>query len=89
MKNMTQDERLLYLIESLRAESEQYGGISIPDGTEDRRRLLRALMNVRPPMPVDERTLKIQDEYLKERAREKADGDAEKKARCGIRAAHG
>ena len=71
MKNMTQDERLLYLIESLRAESEQYGGISIPDGTEDRRRLLRALMNVRPPMPVDERTLKIQDEYLKERAREK------------------
>jgi hypothetical protein len=71
MKNMTQDERLLYLIESLRAESEQYGGISIPDGTADRRRLLRALMNVRPPMPVDERTLKIQDEYLKERAREK------------------
>ena len=36
----------------------------IPDDLISQRKLLRALMNVRPPMPLDEEFLKLQDEIL-------------------------
>jgi len=36
----------------------------IPDTLAEQRKLLRALMNVRPPMPLDENFLKLQDEIL-------------------------
>ncbi len=36
----------------------------IPDNLNSQRKLLRALMNVRPPMPLDENFLKLQDEIL-------------------------
>ena len=36
----------------------------IPDDEISQRKLLRALMNVRPPMPLDENFLKLQDELL-------------------------
>ncbi len=36
----------------------------IPDDLTSQRKLLRALMNVRPPMPLDEKFLKLQDEIL-------------------------
>ena len=36
----------------------------IPDDLISQRKLLRALMNVRPPMPLDENFLKLQDEIL-------------------------
>ena len=38
----------------------------IPDDLISQRKLLRALMNVRPPMPLDENFLKLQDEILTE-----------------------
>lgn len=61
---MTQDERLDKLICYLLREKAEYKTIPIPDSAADKRRLLRALMNVRPPVPVSEDFLKVQDEYL-------------------------
>ncbi len=61
---MEQNERLEYLIEALLQESPQYKRVQLP-GT-DRFDLFRALMNVRPPLPVTEDFLRVQDDYLKE-----------------------
>lgn len=49
-----------------RGEKEQ-----MPAGLYGRQRLLRALMNVRPPMPIGPRTLKAQDEELQAQLSEK------------------
>ena len=57
---MTQDERLDFLLRTLLAEREEYAAIRLPDGLADRRRLLRSLMNVRPPMPASEDFLRVQ-----------------------------
>lgn len=61
---MTQDERLDKLICYLLREKAEYKTIPIPDSAADKRRLLRSLMNVRPPALVSEDFLKVQDEYL-------------------------
>ena len=61
---MTQEERRRYLIRELLAENPQYQGSSIPAGPREQKNLLRALMNVRPPKPVGEAFLKVQDAYL-------------------------
>ena len=43
----------------------------VPDSLQERRDLFRALMNVRPPMPVSEEFLLIQDEQLQAQLAEK------------------
>ena len=43
----------------------------IPDDLMSQRKLLRSLMNVRPPMPLDENFLKLQDEILSAEVEEK------------------
>lgn len=68
---MTQPERLDYLIKYLLAERREYADVSIPDGVPERRRLLRALMNVRAPGPVGADFLAVQDEYLQTRLAER------------------
>ena len=68
---MTQPERLDYLIKHLLAERREYADVSIPDGVPERRRLLRALMNVRAPGPVGADFLAVQDEYLQTRLTER------------------
>ena len=68
---MTQVERLDYLIAQLKAESHDYDTLESPDTIEEKRHILRSMMNVRPPQALSEEALKIQDEYLKERHREK------------------
>lgn len=68
---MTQQERLLYLIESLKNESTEWNGLKIPQNETDQKRLLRSLMNMRPPKAVPEKFLKIQDEYLQEEQKQK------------------
>ena len=67
----TQDERLDQLISDFKAESAEYRNLPVPDDREGKRRILRSLMNVRIPRKTAERTLKIQDEYLTERAAER------------------
>lgn len=65
----TQDDRRRYLIGRLAEErGERY---ELPDDVAGQRALLRALMNVRPPEPAAPELLRVQDAYLRERAREK------------------
>ena len=61
---MTHEEKRRYLIRELLAEDTQYQGIVIPEDAQGQKDLLRALMNVRPPMPIGEDFLTVQDEYL-------------------------
>ncbi len=68
---MKQDERLVFLIRQLIAEQPRYKDISVPDNIHDRKKLLRALMNVRRSEYIDDAFLKVQDEYLKEEIEEK------------------
>ena len=68
---MTQEERRIYLIRALQKEMPEYAGYQIPEDEQGQRDLLRALFNVRLPGPASEEFLKIQDEYLQERAEEK------------------
>lgn len=68
---MTQDERREYLIQYLLKEEKRFRGHKIPTDREGQETLLRSLMNVRMPAPVSEEFLKIQDEYLTERNKER------------------
>ena len=61
---MTQAERLDYLLSCLLRERADRDSIPLPDTIPARQRLLRALMNVRPPVPADPAFLQVQDEYL-------------------------
>lgn len=64
---MTQDERRKYLIQYLLKEEIRFDRQQIPTDKKGQENLLRSLMNVRPPRPVSEKFLEIQDEYLTER----------------------
>ena len=66
---MTQEERLDNLIADLIREKAEYQTIHQPDSAAEKRQLLRALMNVRPPLPVSNEFLQVQDEYLQEEIR--------------------
>ena len=63
---MTQSERRSFLIERLLAERPGDEGAAVPEDRDGQKRLLRALMNVRPPRPAMEGFLPVQDEYLRE-----------------------
>ena len=62
--SMNQTERRTGLIKYLLKERNET--ISIPSDEGSQKRLLRALLNVRPPMPVSAEFLSLQDEYLTE-----------------------
>lgn len=70
-ENMTQGQRLDYLVEEFKADSVQYRNMQTPGDTEGKRRLLRSLMNIRMPKRLGENVLSVQDDYLRERIREK------------------
>lgn len=66
---MTQDERRVWLIRALLDElGYRY---AIPQDVWEQKRLLRGLMNVRPPMEASDEFLAVQDAYLSEATREK------------------
>ncbi|MBQ7669326.1 MAG: protein-ADP-ribose hydrolase [Clostridia bacterium] len=69
-EKMTQTERLDFLVETFKADSEQYQNIQTPTDESGKRRILRSLMNIRMPKKLDDSALAIQDEYLRERIRE-------------------
>lgn len=66
----TQEDRLDYLVESFKADSIEYKDLKVPDNTEEKRRILRSLMNIRMPGSMDETVLAVQNDYLEERIRE-------------------
>ena len=68
---MTQTERLTLLINYLQSENNELKSIDIPAQTTARKRLLRSLMNIRPPKTVSEKFLEVQDAYLQEECTEK------------------
>lgn len=68
---MTQDERLQFLLRYMLAEHKKYENIQMPDSLLEKRRLLRSLLNVRPPAPVSEEFLHVQDAYFGERLAER------------------
>ena len=76
-EQMTQEERLEFLIQYLIQESPEYRDV-IKRGRQNQPLsytpseapgILRSLMNLRPPYPVSEEFLDIQDAYLKEETR--------------------
>lgn len=71
---MTQPERLDYLVRGLAGERAH---VEIPKGDAEKRRLLRALMNVRPPAPISPDWLRVQDLFLQAEARERGIVDAQ------------
>ena len=67
----TQEQRLDFLIRCLLNEREEYRDIEVPADKQEKQRLLRSLMNVRPPVPASDEFLKMQDAYLQERLEER------------------
>lgn len=65
---MTHRERLIFLIQALLAEREEYTGIAIPSDYGEQKQLLRALMNVRPPQPSPRRFYRYRTNICKRRS---------------------
>ena len=68
---MTQAEKRRYLITELLKERPEYADISVPKDEYEQKKLLRALFNVRLPLPIDKNFLSVQDEYLQEEIAQK------------------
>ena len=82
---MTQDERRRFLLEVLLRERGET--MALPADEAAQRRLLRALCNVREPVPAPADFLAVQDAYLQEETRHKGVTDASRipEAEPGIR----
>lgn len=63
---MNQKDRRIYLIKELLKENPKYLKISVPNGEEEQKMLLRSLMNIRMPGNMNLNFLSVQDEYLSE-----------------------
>lgn len=70
-REMTQAERREYLIRALLQEQPRYSDMEIPADEREQKLLLRALFNVRMPVPVDGDFLSVQDAYLQEALRKR------------------
>ena len=70
---MNRLEQIQYLIEVLLKEMPAYEGQAkdFPGDEQSQRRLLRSLMNVRPPLPLDAEFLAVQDALLSAEREEK------------------
>ena len=69
--NKTQEQRLDYLLEKFKSDSEKYKNMEIPNDIEEKKRILRSLMNIRMPKKMPDEVIKVQDEYLSFCAEEK------------------
>ena len=61
---MTKKEMVTYLLDYLIKENPQFNVIDVPNDLVGQELLLRALLNVRPPMAISSNFLAIQDDYL-------------------------
>lgn len=62
---MNENKQVDFLIDRLIKEDKKYETLNIPSSLEDKKFLLRGLMNVRPPRESSDEFLKVQDEFLK------------------------
>jgi O-acetyl-ADP-ribose deacetylase (regulator of RNase III) len=63
---MTQNERIIFLLDYLIKESVNYRDMEIPKNVSEQKYLLRSFMNIRSPKPASDEFLKIQNEYLQQ-----------------------
>ncbi|MCQ2070067.1 MAG: protein-ADP-ribose hydrolase [archaeon] len=84
---MDQQDRREFLIGYLLDENTDSRNRTVPSDEQSSRRLLRSLMNVRQPKPIDDCFLKVQDEYLRKELSDKGTVDYRtvKEFRPGIR----
>ncbi len=68
---MMQSKRRKFLIQTLIDEVPQYRSLRVPSDEEEQKKLLRSLMNVRPPRAATADFLAVQDEYLRAATAEK------------------
>lgn len=68
---MDHNEKREYLLRRLLSERREYREFDVPENEGEQKSLLRALMNVRAPRPLDEAFFAVQDEYLREAIAEK------------------
>ena len=71
---MDQQQRRRWLIGALlqeRTEQPRLQAMPIPAGEAEQKQLLRALFNIRPPMPASQEFLAMQDAYLQQETRRK------------------
>ena len=66
-----QRDRLDFLLEQMKKDSEEYRDLAVPEGYEDKRAMLRSFMNIRMPGFLSEEILSVQDAFLSEEAEEK------------------
>lgn len=64
MNTVNRIENLRYILRSLLAERKEYAGWRIPDALETQQSMMRTLLNVRPPQPVNPEFLQAQDSEL-------------------------
>lgn len=67
MKEELIDKLLNYFID----ENKEYSNIDIPNSVEDKRQILRGLINLREPIEIDESILKLEDKLLQIELNEK------------------
>lgn len=65
----SQEKRLDFLVKALCEDSVQYRGLEVPK--TERRRTMRALMNIRMPGPMPKPFYGVQDAFLQQETREK------------------
>ena len=56
-----QEERFDYLVEEFKADSDEYKDLQTSKSIEEKRRILRSLMNIRMPKEISSEILKVQD----------------------------
>lgn len=66
-----QEERLDWLLDQFKTDSDFYKDIESGEDYGEKRRLLRSLMNIRMPGAMGSEVMRVQDEFLAEEAREK------------------
>ncbi len=70
-KLQNQQERLNFLVDAFKEDSENYKNMDSGDSVEEKRRILRSLMNIRMPKPISEEVIAVQDDFLREEAEQK------------------
>lgn len=71
LQNKKQEERLNFLLKEFKEDSVQYKELEVKDSYEEKRMMLRSLMNIRMPKSMQKDVVKIQDEFLTEETKEK------------------
>lgn len=70
---MDRSENLEFILRTLLNEKPEYGGVEIPTSLKERQRLMRALLNVREPLPASPEFIAAQDEELRMQLQDKGE----------------